>query len=123
LFKLRTTITPSGQVLGTTEDLAHDLKIFHELLPVLGDMLQALDIGQAMATDEIGKSSCLDALLEYEALEKQHPESITVHLFGIPDEPVDLPFAALQDRPLVLSKSRPPRIQRNAPPGPFEGTR
>jgi len=104
LFKLRTTITPSGQVLGTTEDLAHDLKIFHELLPVLGDMLQALDIGQAMATDEIGKSSCLDALLEYEALEKQHPESITGHLYGIPDWPVDSAEATL-DRPTDMQGS------------------
>jgi hypothetical protein len=89
LFKLRTTITPSGQVLGTTEDLAHDLKIFHELLPVLLDMIQALDVGQAMATDSIAKSDCLSALHRYVALEKQHPESITVHIFGVPDWPVD----------------------------------
>jgi hypothetical protein len=108
LFKLRTTITPSGQVLGTSEDLAHDLKIFHELLPVLGDMLQALDIGQAMATDEIGRSSCLDALREYEALEKQHPESITVHLFGIPDELVDSPEATFRR---LRGWSRPADIQ------------
>ena len=85
MFKLRTTITPLGQVFGTTEDLAHDLKIFHELLPVLEDMLQTLDLGQAMATEMIARSTCLEAYQKYEALEQQHPESITIHRYGVPD--------------------------------------
>ena len=48
-------------------------------------MLQALDVGQAMATEVIASSSCLNAYRMYEALEKQHPESITIHLYGIPE--------------------------------------
>jgi hypothetical protein len=45
-----------------------------------------------------------DPYPRYEALEKQHPESITGHLYGIPDWPVDSAEATL-DRPTDMQGS------------------
>jgi hypothetical protein len=85
MLKLRTACRENGQVAGSTEDMRQDLTLFHALLPVLDDLIEALDVAQGVECSDLGRRFTRAALDRYHALETQFPRATTVHLYGIPD--------------------------------------
>jgi hypothetical protein len=86
MLKLRTACRKNGHVAGTTEDMAQDLTLFHTLLPVLDDLIEAVDVAQGVECPDIGREYARAALDRYQALEARFPWATTVHLYVIPDQ-------------------------------------
>lgn len=85
MLKPRTACREDGQVAGTTEDMRQDLTLFHALLPVLDDLIQALDVAQGVEDSDFCREYARTVFDRYQAFEARYPGATTVHLFGIPD--------------------------------------
>ena len=67
----RTTLSPSDGLLGSEEDLRRDARLLHDLLPVVNELLEAVDVGQGSKDIEITMNYCRRAQEVYSLFSAQ----------------------------------------------------